>query len=47
MPAAGRSARDAGRRGTEPKERLPDLVSFLREMSRDDAVFIIVERAGD
>jgi hypothetical protein len=36
-----------GRRGTEPLARLPELVSFLRAMSRDDAVFIIVERASD
>lgn len=36
-----------GRRGTEPLERLPELVAFLRDMSRDDAVFIIVERASD
>lgn len=36
-----------GRRGTEPLDRLPELVSFLRDMSRDDAVFIIVERASD
>lgn len=36
-----------GRRGTEPKERLPELLAFFREMGRDDAVFIIVEPAAD
>lgn len=36
-----------GRRGTEPKERLPELLSFFRDMSKDDAVFIIVEPAAD
>jgi hypothetical protein len=33
----------AGTRGTQPKERLPELIAFFREMSRDDVVFIIVE----
>ncbi|HEX6036876.1 DUF3857 and transglutaminase domain-containing protein [Longimicrobium sp.] len=36
-----------GRRGTESRERLPELISFLREMGRDDSVFIIVEPAAD
>ncbi|HEX2077565.1 MAG TPA: DUF3857 and transglutaminase domain-containing protein [Longimicrobium sp.] len=39
--------RYAGRRGTEPKERLPELLAFLRDMAKDDVVFIVVEPAGD
>jgi hypothetical protein len=39
--------RMSGRRGTESRERLPELVAFLREMGRDDAVFIIVEPRAD
>ncbi|MBW3571872.1 MAG: DUF3857 domain-containing protein [Gemmatimonadetes bacterium] len=39
--------RAAGRRGTEPRERLPELLSFLRDMSKDDVQFIVVEPAGD
>ena len=38
--------RVAGRRGTEPKERLPELLTFLRDMSKDDVQFIVVEPAG-
>lgn len=39
--------RMAGTRGTQPKERLPDLLTFLRDVSRDDVQFIIIERAAD
>ena len=39
--------RASGRRGVEPKERLPELLAFLREMSRDDVLFIVAEPAGD
>jgi Domain of Unknown Function with PDB structure (DUF3857)/Transglutaminase-like superfamily len=39
--------RMAGRRGTEPRARLPELMTFLRDMSRDDVVFIVVEPAAD
>ena len=39
--------RYAGRRGTEPKERLPELIAFLRDMAKDDVVFIVVEPAAD
>lgn len=38
--------RAAGRRGTEPKERIPELLTFLRDMSKDDVQFIVVEPAG-
>lgn len=39
--------RYAGRRGTEPKERLPELLAFFEAMSADDAVFIIAEPPAD
>jgi hypothetical protein len=38
--------RATGRRGTEPKERMPELLTFLRDMSKDDVQFIVVEPAG-
>jgi hypothetical protein len=38
--------RAQGRRGTEPKERLPELLTFLRDMSKDDVQFIVVEPAS-
>jgi hypothetical protein len=37
----------AGTRGTQPKERLPDLIAFFREMSQDDVVFIVVEPGAE
>ncbi len=37
----------AGRRGREPRERMPELLAFLRDMSKDDVVFIVVEPAAD
>jgi hypothetical protein len=37
----------AGMRGTQPKERLPELIAFFREMSRDDVVFIVVEPVAE
>lgn len=39
--------RMSGLRGTQPKERLPELMAFLRAMGRDDVQFIIIERASD
>ena len=39
--------RVSGRRGREPRERLPELLGFLREMSKDDVQFIVVEPAAD
>jgi Domain of Unknown Function with PDB structure (DUF3857)/Transglutaminase-like superfamily len=33
-----------GRRGNEPAARLPELMTFFRDMSKDDVVFIVVER---
>ena len=39
--------RMSGFRGTQPKERMPELLAFLRDMSRDDALFLIVEPAAD
>jgi hypothetical protein len=38
--------RAAGRRGTEPGDRLPELLTFLRDMSKDDVQLIVVEPAG-
>lgn len=35
--------RYSGRRGVEPRERLPELVAFFEAMSEDDSVFIVVE----
>ncbi|HEU0300601.1 MAG TPA: hypothetical protein VFR37_14120, partial [Longimicrobium sp.] len=39
--------RYAGRRGTEPRARLPELLTFLRDMAKDDVVFIVVEPAAN
>jgi transglutaminase-like putative cysteine protease len=39
--------RMSGRRGTEPRERLPELLAFLKDMSRDDVQLIVVEPATD
>lgn len=36
----------SGLHGTRPAEELPELLRFLEEMSRDDAVFIVLERPG-
>lgn len=34
----------AGRRGVEPASRVGDLIAWVRDMSRDDAQFLVLER---
>ncbi len=35
----------AGRRGTEPPDRIGDLIAWIRAMSRDDVPYLVIERA--
>ncbi len=46
IDAGGRTDWAGVARGTEPRERLPELVAFFEAMSADDAVFIVAEPAG-
>ncbi|HEU0012618.1 MAG TPA: DUF3857 and transglutaminase domain-containing protein [Longimicrobium sp.] len=39
--------RITGLRGRQPKERLPELLAFLKDMTRDDVRFIVLEPAGN
>ncbi|HWK90255.1 MAG TPA: hypothetical protein VNP72_09675, partial [Longimicrobium sp.] len=39
--------RVSGLRGRQPRERLPELLAFLKEMTRDDVRFIVLEPAAD